>query len=260
MTFHAPAAAYDRFMGRYLPTLAPALTDLAEVGEGQAVLDVGCGPGGLTVELAARVGTGDVAAIDPAEQFVSACRERVPGADVRVGVAEDLPWSDGSFDVALSCLVVGFMADADRGIAEMARVTRPGGTVAACVWDTTQGGMTMLRTFWTAVRSVDPGVAGERTMAGTREGDLAERFERTGLVDVISGALTARADYLGFDDFWEPLTLRIGPAGAFLASLDDATRDRVREVCREVLPDGAFTLEARAWCARGTVGPAAPGR
>ncbi len=128
--FAAPAAHYDRFMGRYTETLAAALADMAGVTAEERVLDVGCGPGGLTSELCQRVGAENVAAIDPAPQFVSACRERHPGADVREGMAEALPWPDGYFDVSVSSLVIGFMSDPDLGAREMARVTRPGGTVA----------------------------------------------------------------------------------------------------------------------------------
>lgn len=253
MQFAAPAEHYDRFMGRYTPTLAAALADAAGIGPGARVLDVGCGPGGLASELAARVGAENVAAIDPASQFADACRERNPGADVREGVAERLPWADGAFDAALSSLVIGFMRDPDAGVREMARVTREGGTVAVCMWDIAAGGMTMLRTFWTAVRSVDPGAAGERPMAGTAEGDIAERFERAGLEQVVGGALTARAEYAGFDDFWEPFTFAVGPTGQYLTSLSDEQRTAVREACRAALPDGPFSLDARAWYARGTV-------
>jgi SAM-dependent methyltransferase len=251
--FAAPAEHYDRFMGRYTPTLAAALVDVAGVGPGARVLDVGCGPGGLASELVARVGAGSVAAIDPAPQFVRACRERNPGADVREGVAEALPWDDGEFDAALSSLVIGFLRDPGAGVAEMARVTRGGGTVAACMWDTTAGGMTMLRIFWTAVRSVDSRAQSERAMAGTAEGDIAERFRQAGLEQVVGGALTARAEYAGFDDFWEPFTFAVGPAGHHLSSLSDEQQAAVREACRAALPGGPFSLDARAWYARGTV-------
>jgi len=251
--FGAPAEHYDRYMGRYAPTLAAALTDAAGVRSGLRVVDVGCGPGGLARELAGRVGAANLAAIDPAPQFVIACRERNPGADVREGVAEALPWADGEFDAALASLVVGFMRDPDLGVREMARVTCAGGTVAACMWDTTAGGMTMLRIFWTAARELDPRVKGERRMAGTAQGDIAERFERAGLKNVTAGALTARADYVDFDDFWEPFTLAVGPAGQYLSTLSDEGRAGVREACRAALPDGRFSLDARAWYARGTV-------
>jgi len=251
--FTSSADKYDRFMGRYTRTLAPALADAAGVEAGMRVLDVGCGPGGLTEVLAARVGAGNVAAIDPAPQFAAACRDRHPGADVRVGGAEELPWPDGSFDATLASLVIAFMRDADRGVREMARVTRPGGTVAACMWDIPGGGMTMLSTFWRAARELDPGAAGERARPGVAEGDIAERFRRAGLEDVVEGALDASAEYAGFDDFWEPFTLAVGPAGEYLASLPPDRQAQLREACRAAMPgDGAFTLSARAWYARGT--------
>ncbi len=253
MQFAGPADHYDRFMGRYTPTLAVALADAAGVTKGMRVVDVGCGPGGLAAEVAVRVGAENVAAIDPAAHFAAACRERVPAADVREGVAEELPWPDASFDAALSSLVIGFMRDPDRGVSEMARVTRPGGTVAACMWDIAGGGMTMLRYFWEAVRVVDPGAEGERQMAGTREGDIQDRMIGAGLDDVAGGVLTASASYADFEDFWAPLTYGVGPAGQHLQSLTEDQRAEVRAALHSRIPDGPFTLDARAWYARGTV-------
>ena len=253
MEFTSPAERYDRFMGRYTKTLAAALADAAGVTSGMRVLDVGCGPGGLTHELAARVGAENVAAIDPAPQFVAACEERNRGADVREGVAEHLPWADGSFDAALSTLVIGFMEDADRGVREMARVTRPAGTVAACMWDLTAGGMTMLSVFWTAARKLDPNTRGERSLPGVAEGDIGDRLRRAGLTQVVDGALEAGADYAGFDDFWEPFTFAVGPSGQYLGSLPADRQVRLRDACRAEVPSGPFSLTARAWYARGTV-------
>ena len=252
MGFTAAAEKYDRFMGRYTRTLAPALVDAAGVRDGMTVLDVGCGPGGLADALAATVGEPHVAAIDPAPQFAAACRDRHPAADVREGVAEELPWADESFDAALSCLVIGFMKDADEGVREMVRVVRPAGTVAACMWDIPGGGMTMLRTFWTAAREVDPDVTGEQVRAGVTQGDIADRFRRAGLQDVEEGELEARADYADFEDFWEPFTFGVGPAGQYLASLSAEQQDRLRDSCRAALPPGPFELTARAWYACGT--------
>ncbi|RPA10377.1 class I SAM-dependent methyltransferase [Gordonia sp. OPL2] len=253
--FTSPADGYDRFMGRYTRTLAPELVDATGLDRNARVLDVGCGPGGLTGVLAGHVGAQNVAAIDPAPQFVAACRERHPDADVREGMAEALPWPDGVFDAALSCLVVGFMTDADHGLREMARVTRPGGVVAACMWDLDEGGMTMLETFWAAARRLDPDVVGERMRVGVGRGDIATRLRAIGLRDVADGALTARADYADFDDFWEPFTFAVGPAGAYLAALPADHQEQIRQLCRPLLPDGPFTLEARAWFARGIVPP-----
>src|SRR4051794_2852380 len=240
-------------MGRYLPTLAPAFADFAGVEAGMRVVDVGCGPGGLTTELTSRIGGEGVAAIDPAEQFVAACQERNPEADVREGVAEELPWPDDAFDAAVSSLVVAFMRDADGGLAEMARVARPGGTVAACMWDIAGGGMTMLSRFWRAVHAVQPDATGEQSRAGTSKGDLVERLRRIGLEAVEDGTLTARAEYSGFDDFWDPFLYGVGPAGQHLRAMDLRDQDRVRDTLRTEFGDDPFVLEARAWAARGTV-------
>ena len=251
--FRVPAEHYDRFMGRYTPVLAAALADAARIRPGMRVLDVGCGPGGLTRELAGRLGPGNVAAIDPAPQFAAACRDRNPGADVRVGVAEQLPWSTAHFDAALSCLVIGFLRDPSRAVLEMARIVRPGGTVAACMWDIASGGMTMLQIFWTAVRQVQPAAPGETAMAGTTDGDIASRLRHAGLQDVTSGALASHADYADFDDFWQPFTLAVGPAGHYLCRLPPDQQAAVRDACRPHFPDGPFTLPARAWYARGLI-------
>ena len=254
--FTAAVENYDRFMGRYATGLAPKLADAAGVRAGMRVLDVGCGPGALAVELAGRVGENNVAAIDPAAHFAAACRARIPDADVREGVAESLPWDDDTFDAATCSLVVAWMTDADQGIAEMARVTKPGGTVAAAMWDIPGGGLPMLSHFWRAAREVDPSLADddEQPRAGVREGDLVERFDRAGLQRVTGGTLETSVDYAGFDDYWEPFAGGAGPAtGAFYASLDDARKATLRDTVRASLPGGPFTLPARAWLALGTV-------
>ena len=251
--FDTSADKYDRFMGRYSTKLAPALADASGVTAGMRVLDVGCGPGGLTSVLSATLGEDHVAAIDPAEQFVEQCSRLNPGADVRRGDAEDLPWADDEFDAALACLVVAFMRDADAGVQEMARVTKPGGTVAACMWDLAGGGMTMLKTFWTAYEEVAPGSKRAERRIGTRSGDIAGLLERAGLTDIVDDSLTVAADYTDFDDFWIPFTLGVGPAGSALHEMTEEDQAEVREKCRAAVPDGAFSLDATAWFARGTV-------
>jgi SAM-dependent methyltransferase len=246
---------YDRFMGRYATGLAPKLADAAGVREGMRVLDVGSGPGALAVELARRVGENNVGAIDPTPQFVAACQAHIPGADVREGVAESLPWADGTFDAAMCLLVVAWMDDADRGIGEMARVTKPRGTVAAAMWDMPGGGLPMVSHFWRAAREIDPSHIDEQPpRAGVREGDLVERFARAGLQDVTGGTLETSVDYTDFEDYWEPFIGGGGPAsGAFIASLDSEGKTALQDTLRASLPEGPFTMPARAWLALGTV-------
>src|SRR5918999_1920901 len=165
MSFAVAADAYDRFMGRYSVPLAPQLADFASVTAGQRVLDVGCGPGALTAELVRRLGPAAVSAVDPSGPFVAAARERYPGVDVRRAAAEQLPFEDETFDASLAQLVVHFMSDPVAGLREMARVTRKGGVVAACVWDHA-GGRGPLSVFWKAARELDPGVDDESQLAG----------------------------------------------------------------------------------------------
>lgn len=252
MSFAVAADAYDRFMGRYSTRLAAGFADLAGVRRGQRALDVGCGPGALTGELVARLGADAVAAVDPSEQFVAAARERYPGVDVRRAAAEELPFPDGEFDIALAQLVVHFMADPLGGLREMARVTRPGGVVVACVWDHA-GERGPLSLFWTAARQLDPGAPDESGLAGAREGQLAALFAAAGLLDVRGTELAVQVEHPTFDEWWEPYTLGVGPAGTHVAGLDGAQRAELRERCRDLLPDAPFTIQARAWAARGVV-------
>jgi SAM-dependent methyltransferase len=248
--FNVAADAYDRFMGRYSTLLSPQMADLAGVAPGQRVLDVGCGPGALTQVLVDRVGADRVTAVDPSEPFAAAARERFPGADVHVGTAEALPFDDDSFDAAIAQLVVHFMSDPVRGIAEMRRVTRSGGVVAACVWDHA-GGRGPLGTFWRAAASLDPTVVDESDLPGAREGHLGRLFEAAGLTGVETSVVTAVREHPSFEDWWEPYTGGVGPAGIYVRRLEPAARERLRERLRELLPSGPFTLESIAWAARG---------
>ncbi len=252
--FRISGETYDRFMGRYAIRLAPRFADAAGVEEGMRALDVGCGPGALSAELVRRLGAANVAAVDPAPQFVEAVRERLPGVDAQVGQAEALPFEDGAFDVSLAQLVFHFVSGADAAASEMKRVVRPGGTVAACVWDF-GGGMTMLRQFWDAAAEISPDAPDEAQRPFGRDGEIAELFRRGGLHDVRSGALEVEARYEDFDDFWTPFLGQTGPAGTFVAGLDDEQKTRLRESLRTRIgsPEGPFTLPARAWYATGRV-------
>ena len=250
MTFAVTAEAYDRFMGRFSTLLAPGLADFGGVGAGQRVLDVGCGPGTLTAELVRRVGAGSVAAVDPSEPFVAAARERQPGVDVHLAAAESLPYGDDEFDAALAQLVVHFMADPVAGLAEMARVTRPGGVVAASVWDFA-GERAPISVFWRAALELDPGARAESGLAGAGPGRLSRLLEDAGLQNVEEAELGSSTEFDAFDDWWEPFRLGVGPAGGYAQSLGEAELAALRDRCRELLPPGPFTLEAVAWTARG---------
>jgi SAM-dependent methyltransferase len=251
VSFAVAAEAYDRFMGRYSAPLAPAFLDFVRV-DAAPVLDVGCGPGALTAVLVERFGADAVAAADPSEPFVAAARARHPGVRVELAPAEEMPFDEGQFAASLAQLVVHFMSDPVAGIREMTRVTREGGVVAACVWDLAGGGAP-LSPFWAAARQLDPDVDDESGLAGAREGQLAELFATAGVREIEDGSIAIAVEHATFDEWWEPYTLGVGPAGTHVAGLDDAQRAALRDRCRDLLRGAPFTIDARAWAARGVV-------
>jgi SAM-dependent methyltransferase len=159
---------------------------------------------------------------------------------------------DSQFDVAVAQLVVHFMAEPLVGVREMARVTSSGGVVAACVWDHT-GGRGPLSMFWDVARELDRSVQGEARRAGTREGDLGPLFEAVGLREIEESSLTVDVGHPSFDEWWEPFTLGVGPAGRHVAQLRSDDQARLREACRARLPSAPFVISALAWVARGRV-------
>ncbi len=252
MSFDVAAQAYDRFMGAWSALLAPRMADFAGVRAGSTALDVGCGPGSLLTELVSRLGPASVIGADPSGTFVAAARERHPGVTVVQGVAERLPFPESSFDLSLAQLVVHFMSDPVAGLTDMARVTRPGGTVAACVWDY-GGDRGPLGPFWPAARTIDAEVEDESNLPGTRSGHLGELFTSAGLVEIADGAITVARSWPDFDAWWEPFTRGVGPAGAYLARLPEDARRRLEARCRSMLPEGEVAITAVAWSARGIV-------
>jgi SAM-dependent methyltransferase len=252
VSFDVAADAYDRFMGRYSAPLAPLFADFAALDGGGRIVDVGCGPGALTGELVDRFGPDAVVAVDPSEPFVAAARERYPGIIVHQAAAEQLPFAEGEFDAALAQLVVHFMKDPVAGLREMARVTVPGGIVAASVWDH-GGGHGPLSTYWEAVHELNPLAAGESQLAGAREGHLTELFRSAGLKGIVEAELWVAVEHTTFEDWWEPYTLGVGPAGAYVVGLDPDEQERLRQLCRKKLSEAPFVVKSRAWAARARV-------
>lgn len=252
-TFAVTADAYDAFMGRYSRPLAVQFADFAGVAAGQRALDVGCGPGALTGELVRRLGVGQVAACDPSPPFVAACHDRYPGVDVRAGAAEQLPFDDASFDVALSQLVLHFVTDPTAAGIGMARAVRPGGAVASCVWSFDEE-MQMLRAFWDAAVSLDPDAPEERrVMRFGRPGEISHWLSEAGLVDITETALTVTSTYAGFDELWDSFLAGIGPAGSYCMGLSPEHRETLRVAMHQRLgePAGSISLSAGALAARG---------
>ncbi|MEJ7651391.1 MAG: class I SAM-dependent methyltransferase [Nakamurella sp.] len=246
MGFSVSPDAYTAFMGRYAEPLADATVAELQLRAGQRALDVGAGPGALTAELIAALGVGAVAAVDPSETFVAALRASFPGLSVQRTTADQLRFPGASFDVTVAQLVVHFMPDPVRGLAEMARVTRPGGQVAASVWDY-GGGRHPLGVFWRAATDLDPEAPDESDLPGTRDGQLEALFAEVGLRDLRSLSLPSTRRFGGLEQWWGLFELGVGPAGDYVAALDADAKQRLRTRCAELLPDGPFDIDAIAW-------------
>lgn len=250
MAFFVGADAYDNFMGRYSARLAVKFANFAGVHGGK-VIDVGAGTGTLTAELLRRGAT--VAAADPSEPFVEAYAKRHRNVDVRHAPAEQIPFADGEFDAALAQLVVNFMGDAVAGVREMARVTKPGGVVAACVWDI-DGGRAPLSPVWTAAHKLGfRANRGNDHATGTGPGQLLDVFTQAGLHHVQEEEVSIAIEHATFDEWWEPFTYGVGPVGAFVQGLDDDQRAALIDELRTSLGDPPSGIAAVTWAARGRV-------
>jgi SAM-dependent methyltransferase len=255
------AEAYERFMGRWSSKLAPLLVDFAALGDTGKVLDVGSGTGALAFAIARLKANCEVLGIDPSSEYIGYARSRNPyrqRVTFEVGDAQQLRFSKAEFANSLSLLVFNFIPDRKKALLEVMRVTRPGGTVSAAVWDYPEK-MRMLRVFWDAAAVVDPSAraADEAHMPLCRAGQLEELWKAGGLEQVVERPLEITMEFPSFQDFWEPFLLGQGPAGAFVRKLEGERRQALRNEVKQRLglksENAPFSLAARAWAVRGIV-------
>jgi SAM-dependent methyltransferase len=255
----ADAEAYERFMGRWSRLLAPMLVEFAGIPERGRALDVGSGTGSLAFAIAEARPHAEVIGIDPSKEYVghAASRNRFGGrVNFEAGDAQQMRFGDAAFDASVSLLVFNFIPDRKKALAEARRVTKPGGPVAAAVWDY-GGEMKMLRVFWDAAVAMDPaaGKLEERHMPLCRPGELTALWKDGGLERIEERPLDIAMQFASFDDYWEPFLLGQGPAGAYVRRLDATRRDKLRDELRRRI-GGRLSMTGRAWAVRGVV----PGR
>ena len=262
-TFIAKGAdGYDQYMGRWSKRLAPMFLEFAEVADGERIIDVGCGTGSLTFLIPDRADIAVVEAIDFEEQFIEALKQRNTDARISAskGDACSLPFGVDIFDRALSMLVLHFVPTPQQAVAEMVRVVRPGGTVAATVWDTF-GGMPSQRIFWDTLAAIEPSAKSRRGLALVRPmtlpGELSRTFLAAGLENIVEKILTIRMDFSNFDDYWLPLINGQGTLAAFLSTLPQGVPEKVKAAVYQAYlsdqPDGPRSFASVAWAVKGTV-------
>ncbi|HEX5864189.1 MAG TPA: class I SAM-dependent methyltransferase [Casimicrobiaceae bacterium] len=256
------AAGYEQLMGRWSQKLAPLFIDFAKVADGEKILDVGCGTGSLTFALARAADLGEIAAIDYSPVFVEETIRRNSDPRIKVLQADAcaLPFEGGRFDRALALLVLHFVPEAGKAVAEMRRVVRSGGVVAAAVWDHL-GGMPGMRMMVDTVAALSESGRQLRDrycfQPMMQPGEMKRTFVEQGLVDITEMQLLIRMDYQSFDDYWVPIAAGEGPLGKFVATLDTAERARTDAAVRDAYdagrPDGPRSFANVAWACRGIV-------
>jgi SAM-dependent methyltransferase len=251
--------AYEAYVGRWSRRVADEFLQWIAAPADRGWLDVGCGTGELTRVILDRCRPTSVTGVDPSPSFLALALERNTDrrAEFREADAQALPFEGAQFDASVSGLVLNFVREPERGVSEMARVTRRGGTVAAYVWDYAAK-MEMIRYFFDAAITLDPAAAdvdeGSRFPICSPKG-LAALFTSAGLSGVATRAIDVPTHFRDFDDYWTPFLAGTGVAPAYAMSLSDPERAALRECLKASLPvqpDGSIRLIARAWAVKGT--------
>jgi SAM-dependent methyltransferase len=250
---------YEQYVGRWSRRIAPRFLSWLNIPAGRRWLDVGCGTGALSAAILDQCAPLSVIALEPSEGFLEKAKEQL-GSRVllRRGSAAEIPLDDRSVDVTVSGLVLNFVPNGRAAVSEMARVTAPGGMIAAYVWDYSEK-MELMRYFWDAAVELNPEAAkldeGVRFPVCRPEA-LTELFAGAGLRGIEVTAIDVTTSFADFEDYWRPFLGGQGPAPAYAVALDDTARGRLAERLKRRLPlqaDGSISLTARAWAVRGSV-------
>jgi len=253
--------SYETYMGRWSRRIAPRFLDWIDLPGGLDWFEVGCGTGALSAAIVERCNPKSLTSIDPSAGFLQTARTQVADrrVDFHIGDAQEIAAASGSRDAVVSALVLNFVPDRARALAEMKRIGRKGATVGFYVWDYPGGGIEFMRAFWTAASALDPSaleLTEGRRFPFCTDAALTDLARSAGLADVRSAVIESETLFRDFDDFWLPFTLGVGPAPGYCMSLLPESRERLRTMLKDTLPqrpDGSISLTARAWAIRATV-------
>jgi trans-aconitate methyltransferase len=250
--------AYEQYMGRWSRKIAPLFVDWLAAPQGKTWIDIGCGTGQLSRQIAYKCNPSHHIGIDTADGFLTQAKKHVPSAEFRVSDAQNVDLPDGSADYAVSGLVLNFIPDKAKALSEMARIVRPEGTVALYVWDYA-GQMQIMRYFFDTARVIDPKSSAYDDGINApicRPKALSDAFVAAGLFDVETIAIDIPAAFVDFQDYWTPFLGGTGSAPKYCMSLDEDSRSKIRDAVRAKLPtgpSGEILLALRAWAVKGTV-------
>lgn len=252
------ADAYEQYMGRWSRKIAPLFIDWLAPPQSKRWMDIGCGTGQLSFQIASKCNPSHQIGIDTSEGFLTQAKKLVPGAEFRVGDAQKIDLPDDTVDYAVSGLVLNFIPDKTKALSEMVRIVRPEGTVALYVWDYA-GQMQIMRYFFDTARVIDPNSSAYDDGINApicRPKALSDAFIAVGLSDVETTAIDIPAAFVDFHDYWKPFLGGTGSAPKYCMSLDEDTRSKIRDAVRAKLPtgpDGEILLAVRAWAVKGSM-------
>ena len=252
------ADAYEQYMGRWSRKIAPLFVDWLSASQEKRWADIGCGTGQLSLQIASKCNPSHQVGIDKSEGFLTQAKKNVPSAEFRVCDAQNIDLPDNEADYAVSGLVLNFVTDKAKALSEMARIVRPEGTVGLYVWDYA-GQMQIMRYFFDTARLIDPKSSAYDDGINAsicRPKALSDAFAAAGLSDVETTAIDIPAAFVNFQDYWKPFLGGTGSAPKYCMSLDENTRNKIRDGVRAKLPtgpDGEILLAVRAWAVKGTV-------
>ncbi|MEV6964668.1 class I SAM-dependent methyltransferase [Hamadaea sp. NPDC051192] len=248
--------AYEAYVGRWSRAVAAIFVPWLGVRPNARWLDVGCGTGALTAAVLILAEPASIVGVDSSAGFLGTARNRVadPRAEFYLGDARELRLASSAYDAVVSGLAINFVPEPGAALTEFARVAKPGGVVAAYVWDYAEG-MELMRHFWAAATTVDPGA--ERFHEGSRfalchPDPLRALWTGAGLSDVVVDSIEIPTVFPTFADYWQPFLGGQGPGPAYAMSLDEPRRAVLRDELRSRLGEGPIELTARAWAVRGT--------